>query len=229
MRILIALAAALVLVATVFALWPGLDLAATRFVFDNGGFWGGSIAARDARDIFRLAPFWLLGGLLGLCLLRWMTKWRLPAPSCRALLFLGASFAVGAGLIVNLGLKEHSHRPRPVHVREFGGDEEFRPWFRFDGACKKNCAFASGEAASGAWMIAPALLAPPPFQGVAVAGAVLYAVAASALRVAFGGHFLSDVLIGGLISALTVMAMWRIYRRSDAASAAGSRSGRPQT
>ena len=213
MRILIALIAALVLVAAVFALWPGLDLAVTRFVYDNGGFWGGSQAARDARDVFRLAPFWLLGGLVLLWLGRRLTG-RIPAPSCRALLFLGASLAIGSGLIVNLGLKDHSHRPRPVHVREFGGDEEFRPWFRFDGACRKNCAFASGEAASSAWMIAPALLAPPPFQGVAVAGAILYAVAASALRVAFGGHFLSDVLIGGLISAITVMAIWRIYRRA---------------
>ena len=228
MRILIALIAALIVVAALFALWPGLDLAASRFVYDNGGFWGDSIEARDARDIFRLTPFWLLGALVLLWLGRRLTG-RIPAPSFRALLFLGASFTVGAGLIVNLGLKDHSHRPRPVHVREFGGDEEFRPWFRFDGACKKNCAFASGEAASGAWMIAPALLAPPPFQGVAVAVAILYAVAAGALRVLFGGHFLSDVLIGGLISALTVMAMWRIYRRSDAASAAGSRSGRPQT
>jgi membrane-associated phospholipid phosphatase len=142
-----------------------------------------------------------------------MTKWRLPAPSCRALLFLAASLIVGSGLIVNLGLKDHSHRPRPVHVIEFGGGDEFRPWYRFDGACKKNCAFASGEAASGAWMLAPALLAPPPLQGVAVAGAVLYAVVTSVLRIAFGGHFLSDVLVGGLLSALVVMAMWRFYYR----------------
>jgi len=92
--------------------------------------------------MFRLAPFWLLGGLVLLWLGRRLTG-RIPAPSCRALLFLGASLAIGSGLIVNLGLKDHSHRPRPVHVREFGGDEEFRPWFRFDGACRKNCAFAS--------------------------------------------------------------------------------------
>ncbi len=34
----------------------------------------------------------------------------------------------------------------------------------------------------------------------AIAAAVVYGVATSALRVAFGGHFLSDVLFGGLIS-----------------------------
>ena len=211
-RILIALVAALVAVGIVFAAWPGLDLAVTRYFYDNGGFWGG-IEARDARDILRLAPFWLLGVLALLCLMRWITKWRPPAPTCRALLFLAASLILGSGVIVNYGLKDHSHRPRPVHVREFGGNQEFRPWYRFDGACHKNCSFASGEAASGAWMIAPALLAPPPLQGVAVAGALLYAVVTSVLRLAFGGHFLSDVLMGGLISAITVMAMWRFYYR----------------
>ncbi len=129
------------------------------------------------------------------------------------MVFLIASLTIGAGLIVNLGLKDHSHRPRPVHVQEFGGDEAFRPWYRFDGACVKNCSFASGEAASGFWMIAPALLAPPPWRAAAIAGAVVYGVATSALRVAFGGHFLSDVLIGGLVSALVVLALWRLYLR----------------
>ena len=93
---------------------------------------------------------------------------------------------------------------------EFGGDMEFRPWDTFDGACKKNCAFASGEAASGFWMLAPALLAPPPWRALAIAASIAYGVATSALRVAFGGHFLSDVLIGGLISAIVVVALWRL-------------------
>jgi membrane-associated phospholipid phosphatase len=187
-------------------------------VYEASGFWGTSETARDARDILRLMPVWLLGVLVALALLR--RRWpSIPAPSLRALVFLGASLIVGSGLIVNLGLKDHSHRPRPVHVREFGGDEEFRPWFRFDGACRHNCSFASGEAASGAWMLAPALLAPPPFQAAAVVGAGIFAVATSALRVAFGGHFLSDVLFGGLISAFVVVAMWRVYARKSASSA----------
>ena len=218
-RILLALALALVAVGLAFAVKPQLDLDATRFVFERFGFFGQSEGARQARDMLRLGPFWLLAGLAGLWLARrigW-TTW--PAPSFRALLFLGASLTIGSGLIVNLGLKNHSHRPRPVHVREFGGDEDFRPWYRFDGACRRNCAFASGEAASGVWMIAPALLTPPPFRVAAIAAAVLYGVATSALRVAFGGHFLSDVVMGGLISAIVVMALWRLYSRRPAASA----------
>lgn len=212
-RVLMALALALVGVGLVFGLWPELDIATTKWVYDYSGFLGASEIAREARDILRKAPFWLLSALVALALLRGFLVKGAPAPSLRALVFLGASLLVGSGLIVNLGLKDHSHRPRPVHVRAFGGDQEFRPWYRFDGTCIHNCSFASGEAASGAWMLAPALLTPPPFTAAAVTGAVAFAVATSALRIAFGAHFLSDVLFGGLISAFVVVAMWRVYAR----------------
>ena len=44
-----------------------------------------------------------------------------------ALIFLVATMALGPGLIVNLGLKDHAHRPRPVQYVDFGGADEFRP------------------------------------------------------------------------------------------------------
>lgn len=223
-RVPIGLALALVGVGLVFGIWPQLDIMTTQWVFETLGVLSASEAARDARDILRLAPIWLLCALVALATLRRFVAAAAtaPAPSWRALVFLAASLIVGSGLIVNLGLKDHSHRPRPVHVREFGGDQEFRPWFRFDGACRHNCSFASGEAASGAWMLAPALLAPPPFQAAAVVGAVVFAVATGALRLAFGGHFLSDVLFGGLISALVVVVMFRVYARKRASSGSTS-------
>jgi membrane-associated phospholipid phosphatase len=211
-RVLVGLVIALAALGLLFGCWPDLDLAGTRFVYAHGGFWGASQTARDARDVLRLAPYWLLGGLAALWLLRRLRWLKLPAPSGAAIAFLIASLAIGPGLIVNFGLKDHSHRPRPVHVVEFGGDQAFRPWYNFDGACRRNCSFASGEAASGFWMLAPALLAPPPWRAAAIAAALVYGAATSALRLAFGGHFLSDVLAGGLIAAIVVLAMWR-WRR----------------
>jgi lipid A 4'-phosphatase len=207
---LAALAGALAAVAAVFAIWPGLDLAATHAFYDHGGFIGASAWTRLARDVFRIFPFVVLGVLIVLYLAR---RFGLPvprAPNGREIVFLVASLALGSGLIVNLGMKDHLHRPRPVHVAEFGGTESFQPWYRFDGACRKNCGFASGEAASAFWLVAPALLAPPPFQAAAVAAAVLFGAGASALRMAFGGHFLSDVLFGGLISLIVVFAVRRV-------------------
>ena len=63
-------------------------------------------------------------------------------------------------------------------------------------------------------MVAPALLAPPPFRAPAIVSALAFGVAASALRMAFGGHFLSDVLFGGLISLIVVFAVrWALWPR----------------
>ena len=132
------------------------------------------------------------------------------APDGRSIVFLIATLAIGSGLIVNLGLKDHAHRPRPVHLVEFGGEMQFRPWYRFDGDCETNCSFVSGEAASAFWMVAPAMLVPPPWRAAAVVGALAFGVGASGLRLAFGGHFPSDVLLGGLISLLVIFAARRL-------------------
>ncbi len=112
--------------------------------------------------------------------------------------------AIGPGLVVNLGLKDHAHRPRPIQTTEFGGPFEFRPWYRFDGACRTNCSFVSGEGAEAFWMVAPASLAPPPLQAPAVAGALLFGVLTSLLRMAFGGHYLSDVILAALVMLIIV-------------------------
>jgi lipid A 4'-phosphatase len=130
-------------------------------------------------------------------------------PSGRAVLFLAMSLALGPGLLVNLVLKEHSHRPRPVQTQEMGGKWEFRPWYRFDGQCERNCSFVSGEAASGFWTLAPALLTPPPVRPVAVAVALTFGAATGALRMAFGGHYLSDVLFAGLFTLLIILGLYR--------------------
>ena len=209
-RTLLALFVALIVALVVFALFPGLDLATAHAFYDDGGFLGATGLENAARWFFRVPPYVLMIGLVGLWALRRFGVEVRYAPSGRAALFLIASMAIGPGLIVNLGMKDHLHRPRPVHVQEFGGEAPFKPWYEFDGACVKNCGFASGEAAQGFWMVAPALLVPPPGRGVALAAALAYGAAASALRLAFGGHFLSDVVVGALITLIVVFGLRRV-------------------
>jgi membrane-associated PAP2 superfamily phosphatase len=212
-RWLVLLLALLALTLAVFALWPGIDLAVAHYFYDHGGFSGRTGVDRFGRDFFRVTPWALLIGFAVLYALRRCGVAVPYAPTGRALIFLVATMAIGPGLIVNLGLKHHAHRSRPVYVREFGGPDEFQPWYRFDGACDVNCSFASGEAAQGFWMVAPASLAPPPLRPVAIGAALLFGVGASVLRLAFGGHFLSDALVGGLIALIViVLARWAIWR-----------------
>jgi membrane-associated phospholipid phosphatase len=194
----------------VFALRPGLDLIVSHVFYDGGGFIGNEPLARLGRDFFRVTPFVVLALYAAL----WLAKRRGArprwAPSGRAMIFLIATLAVGPGLIVNLGLKDHWHRPRPAQTQEFNGPNPFKPWYEDDGACKKNCSFVSGEAATGFWMVAPATVLPSPWQGPAVVAAFVFGIGASLLRLAFGGHYLSDVLLGGLVTLIVIEIARRI-------------------
>ncbi|HXW20992.1 MAG TPA: phosphatase PAP2 family protein [Roseiarcus sp.] len=214
-RAILIVALLLTVVAAVFALWPEFDLAAARAFHDENGFIGQRLPAGGIRDFFRAAPFVVLFVLAALYALKRYGLDVPGAPSGRALVFLVATMAIGPGLIVNLGLKDHAHRPRPSQTQEFGGSWEFRPWWRFDGACPKNCSFVSGEASEAFWMVAPASLAPPPLRPFAIGAALLFGAAAGLMRMAAGGHFLSDVLISALLTILVAQIGRRLILGSD--------------
>src|SRR5262245_45386175 len=122
----------------------------------------------------------------------------------RAIIFLALTMAIGPGLLVNAVFKPHGGRPRPVEIRQFGGHERFVPWWNFEGGCRKNCSFVSGETSTAAWLFAPAVLVPAPWRVFAIAGAALLTVGVGALRMAYGGHFLSDVVFAALMMCLVI-------------------------
>ena len=202
--------ALIVAVLAVFAAAPGLDLAAAgAFYGGEGRFIGPGPVGNGLRRLFYAVPFLLLGGAGALALLR-RIGWRGLAPTPRALATLALSLALGPGLLVNVALKDHWHRPRPVQVREFGGAQPFRPVGWPGGSCARNCSFVSGEGASSFWSVAPALMAPPAWRAAALAAALAYAAATGLLRMAFGGHFLSDTLLAALFTWLVIAAVWRV-------------------
>ncbi len=191
---------------------PSLDLAVSAWFHGETGFIGEGAGARFARSFLNVTPFVVAAAYIALYAANRWNLWRGWAPTGAGLLFVLLTFAIGPGLIVNLGLKDHAGRPRPTHVTEFGGPDQFRPWNRFDGVCPKNCSFPSGEGSEGFWMIAPALEAPGPLRAPLVAGAALYGAVTSVLRMAFGGHFLSDVVAACLITLLVIAAGVRLRR-----------------
>jgi lipid A 4'-phosphatase len=194
----------------VFAVWPEFDFNVAGYFFHAGGFSGGDSFERFARESFRATPFVVLTAYAALWLakrLRAKLRW---APSGRAMVFLMLTLVIGPGLIINLGLKDHWGRPRPYQTRGFNGQDPFMPWYDLGGACKRNCSFVSGEAATGFWMVAPASLLPPPWRTPAIVAAFVFGAGASLLRLAFGGHYLSDVLLGGLITLIVIEAVRRL-------------------
>lgn len=210
-RSILAALALLVLTAAVFGLAPELDLASARSFLREGVFIGINPLGEVLRTIGHQAPFWLLGMGAAAWALRKLGFTRWPAPSSRAMVYLVLTMAIGPGLVVNVALKNNSHRPRPVQTQELGGAWEFRPWYRFDGQCDRNCSFVSGEASSAFWTLAPALLAPAPVRPLAVAAALVFGTAVAALRMAFGGHYLSDSLISALLTIVLVLGFHRLF------------------
>jgi lipid A 4'-phosphatase len=98
-------------------------------------------------------------------------------------------------------------------VTQFNGDQAFVPWWDPRGSCRRNCSFFSGEGATAFWTYAPAALAPPPWRPLAYAAATLFGVTTSLLRMAFGGHFFTDVAAAGLVTFLVIwLAHGYIYR-----------------
>jgi lipid A 4'-phosphatase len=194
----------------VFAIWPRLDLAVSHLFFGDAGFEGDGLADQFARDFFRVTPFVVLAAYGALWAARRCGSNLRWAPSGRAIIFLIVTMVVGPGLIVNLGFKDHWHRPRPVHTEDFDGQNPFMPWYDDGGACKKNCSFPSGEASTAFWMVAPASVLPDPLRAPAIAAAFAFGAGASVLRLAFGGHYLSDVLLGGLVTLIVVEIVGRL-------------------
>jgi lipid A 4'-phosphatase len=214
----------------VFAIWPELDLAGAHYFYHSGGFFGRDSFERFGRDFFRVTPFVVLAAYAALWLAKGLGVRLRWAPSGRALIFLIATMIIGPGLIVNLGLKDHWHRPRPAQTQDFNGPSPFMPWYDDNGACKKNCSFVSGEAATGFWMVAPASVLPPPWRAPAIVAAFAFGFGASLLRLAFGGHYLSDVLLGGLITLIVIEVVRRlIWPRGAEEPEALGKAGLPRS
>ena len=218
MRIsLIILIALTLLTGALFALQPELDLAGSAFFHGGTGFVGDQPFLKALRAVLYYLPV----GVMGAFALAWIgARLGLPIPpalrpSGRSVMFLTLGLALGPGLLVNAVLKDNWRRPRPVQVTQFGGPLEFRPWYRTDGACVKNCSFVSGETSGAFWLVAPASLAPASLRLPAMAAALGVGLTTGALRVAFGGHFPSDAIFAGLFTLLLVALLRRILIRPD--------------
>jgi len=133
--------------------------------------------------------------------------------SGRAIIFLLMTLTLSAGVLTNLTFKSYWGRPRPVLVTEFNGNLPFVAWWDPRGGCARNCSFFSGEGATAFWTIAPAALTPPAWRPLAYAAATLFGLTTSVLRMAFGGHFFTDVAAAGLVSFFVIwLAHGYIYR-----------------
>lgn len=117
------------------------------------------------------------------------------------------TFALGPGLLVNGYMKPFIGRPRPANTLLFGGEQPFIAAGEWSNACFRNCSFVSGEAAGMAWIICLLPLWPHRDRHRLIMPMVALIAATGLLRVAFGRHYLSDVILGALATVVVFSAV----------------------
>jgi len=213
--LLIALAVA-VLAGLVFGLYPELDLAIAALFF-NPATKRFISTAHPWLGLLRETAMWLITLLVIPAIVALAIKLIAPRRpllmSGRAIIFLLGTLAFGPGLVVNVGLKDYWGRSRPIDVPQLGGEERFTAWWDPRGVCPKNCSFVTGDGSGAFWTLAPAALAPPAWRPAAYAGALALGSGVGFLRMAFGGHFFSDIVFAAVITFLIIwVAYGLIYR-----------------
>ena len=201
--------AILVVVASsaVFYAFPGLDLTVTAWFYDaDEGF-----ALQNSAPLLmlRTSAEWLMRAVILIALIQiarcaWMRRASRPA------LWLVACLLAGPGLLVNGILKAYWGRPRPRQTDLFGGDAPYQKVWVVSDWCERNCSFVSGEASSAVWLVAAAFLVPRPYRAATATLAAIYAAAVSFNRVAFGGHYLSDIVLAWSLCALVFLGLARL-------------------
>jgi lipid A 4'-phosphatase len=193
----------------VFIAVPEIDLSAARaFYAANAGFVGERLGWVHA---LRQAFVGLYVGTIALCLVGLAQIWRgrlqwLQLGKAQWL-FLAACLAAGPGLVANLVFKDHWGRARPRQIAEFGGSKAFTPPLLIARQCKRNCSFVSGEAASTYVTLYAAAAVVPQWSGALIVAGTVGGLATGLVRMAQGGHFLSDVVFAGVFMALTVLVL----------------------
>jgi len=143
--------------------------------------------------------------------------------SPRAALLVVASLALGPGLTVNVILKDNWGRARPSTIAEFAAGHQpsrhYTPPLVLSDQCPDNCSFPSGHAALGFWTVSLALIAPRRHRRAALAAALGFGLAMGIVRIAQGGHFLSDVAFSGVIVVGLSVGLYRLIRPDDRSAA----------
>lgn len=149
--------------------------------------------------------------ILSFFILAWK-KWRYVA------LMLIATMLTGGWLITHEVLKEYWGRPRPKQVIEFGGSQPFRPYYspNFFNQPEPSKSFTCGHCVSGFFFFAVGLagrrLGNRYLYIGGMALALILGILLSWMRIALGGHFLTDILFSALIMWYSALFFdWLIF------------------
>ena len=128
--------------------------------------------------------------------------------STKEIFFVWTTLFINLILIINLFLKKFWGRARPGDVLEFGGKDDFSSWYQISDACTSNCSFVSGDAAVGFSLIALYLVSN---NLKYVYLSIIFGFILGLIRIAEGGHFLSDVIFSAIIVFLFSFIIKKLF------------------
>ncbi len=188
------------------AAFPALDLRISRLFFDGTGF---HLADQWWVRLLQGSVGYAVGLSLSSVVILYAFNRKSRRQVCgvagRTVIYLVLVLVLGAGLIVNVLLKDTFGRARPRNIEEFGGGQHFTGAFVVAGECSTNCSFSSGDGAGAFFLLAMAwalsrrravLLAALGFGGLV-----------SFSRVASGAHFLSDIVVSFFVMLILTDAL----------------------
>jgi membrane-associated PAP2 superfamily phosphatase len=182
----------------VYLVWPELDLQVARWFYTPGvGF---DAAQWPWVHLWHISVPWAGRGMLLLCvlLLVFGRGWMTPATRRQAQALL-VGLIVGLWLVLHVGFKDNWGRARPSQISALGGTETYTSPLVPSSGCDTNCSFMSGHAGTGFVLIAVGALATTRTRRRWIAIGWTAGLVLGFVRMAQGGHFLGDVLFGGLL------------------------------
>jgi lipid A 4'-phosphatase len=173
--------------------FPAVDISISKIFFDGNSFlrdqWWQKLL-QDGLGYFLCVS---VLAVIGIYACNRLLKRNVCGVDGRRVVFVILVLVIGAGLIVNVILKDNFGRARPREISEFGGSRQFTPPFVVSGQCNTNCSFSSGDAAGGFFSLALAL-ALGRRRAMFLAGLALGALV-SVSRISSGAHFFSDTVV----------------------------------
>lgn len=211
----------MLLCALVFLWWPTLDVIVSQVFYRQGhGF--------EANTLPWVRWVYVYTQRIGLacavlCLLLWMLgKWwpsRISVSVRRTSMAVFLVALLGAGLLVDQGIKPIWSRPRPLHVDTFGGSDAFRAPLQLCVRCNEQYSFVSGHAAAGFVLMALGVCATARRRRQWLVASVVLGGFIGGVRIAQGAHFLSDVIFAFFAIWLsTLLVGWLIERYGPVAA-----------
>lgn len=169
--------------------------------------------------ILGVIPGWVLacGALLIFILSYFYPFWKPWRPYVLLPLL---TMIIGAGLIVDKSFKDHWGRPRPKQIKEFGGTQSFRPFYKpnFFHQSEPSKSFPSGHCSMGFLFFTVAFLGLRLRKRwlfwVGILSTTILGLLLGYGRMAQGGHFFSDVIFSAAIMWWTTLfCNWLIFHK----------------